>query len=127
MKTFTLSLVLIFFSLASAKAQEVVNDSLPRHAVGLDVPPEYPGGVNAFLTYVATNLKGIRTKSTGRILVSFVIEKDGSVSNVRIVRSLEESVDKKVIKVIKNSPRWKPGEQNGKLVRVSYSLPLKIG
>lgn len=90
--------------------------------------PGFPGGINAFMKYLARNThypadswkKGIQ----GRVIVSFVVEKDGSLSDIHIARGVAEDIDREALRVIKDSPHWTPGSQNGKLVRVAYSVPI---
>lgn len=90
--------------------------------------PSFPGGINAFIKYLARNThypadswkKGIQ----GRVIVSFVVEKDGSLSDIHIARGIADDIDREALRVIKDSPHWTAGTQNGKLVRVAYSVPI---
>ncbi|SDT25893.1 TonB family C-terminal domain-containing protein [Mucilaginibacter mallensis] len=88
-----------------------------------DVEPEFPGGLMRFFTgYIRNNEKSKNNEGTVR--VAFVIEKDGSLTNIRITQSLSESADKEVIRLITQSPKWAPAMQNGKPVRVQFSCPI---
>lgn len=60
----------------------------------------------------------------GRVISAFIVNEDGSLSNIKIARSISEKFDEEAIRLIKNMPNWKPGKQNGKAVKVSYSLPI---
>ena len=60
----------------------------------------------------------------GRVTVSFIVEKDGRVSNVRLLRSVQPLLDKEAVRVVKSMPKWSPGKQNGKPVRVRFNLPV---
>ena len=90
--------------------------------------PKFPGGENALMDYVAKNVvypkeaqeKGI----SGRVFVGFIVEKDGSVSEVKVLRGIGGGCDEESIRVVKAMPKWKPGKQDGKPVRVSYQLPI---
>ena len=62
----------------------------------------------------------------GKVFVEFVIEKDGSITNVRVLRSVDPSLDKEAIRVVSSMPKWKPGKQRGKAVRVSYTVPINF-
>ena len=62
----------------------------------------------------------------GRVIVSFVVEKDGRVTEVRVVKGLSSDVDKEAVRVVSASPKWHPGIQNGKPVRVAYTLPIQF-
>ena len=90
--------------------------------------PQYPGGEEAMMKYVADNIKypqGAKDKNiSGRVFVSFVIEKDGSVSNVKVVRGIGGGCDEEAARVIQGMPKWEPGKQKGKPVRVNYMMPI---
>ena len=62
----------------------------------------------------------------GKVIVQFVIERDGSITDVQVVRPVDPSLDKEAIRVVKSMPKWKPGKQRGKAVRVSYTVPINF-
>ncbi len=90
--------------------------------------PAFPGGQGALLSWLSQNIhypavaeeNGIQ----GRVVVSFVVEKDGSISNVQVVRGVDPSLDKEAARVVKSMPKWTPGKQNGQAVRVKYNVPV---
>lgn len=92
--------------------------------------PSFPGGEQKLMEYVHKNVKypqiaresGIK----GRVFVSFVVEPDGSVSNVKVLRGIGGGCDEEAMRVVKSMPKWKPGKQRGKAVRVSYMLPINF-
>ena len=90
--------------------------------------PQYTGGEEAMMKYVAENIKypqEAKDKNiSGRVFIGFVIEKDGSVSNVKVVRGIGGGCDEEAVRVIKEMPKWKPGMQKGKPVRVNYMMPI---
>lgn len=92
--------------------------------------PEYPGGERKLLEYVGKSVKypQIARESgiQGRVFVNFVVEPDGSVSNVKVLRGIGGGCDEEAMRVIKAMPKWKPGKQRGKAVRVSYTLPVNF-
>ena len=92
--------------------------------------PEYPGGMKALNEYLAKNIKypqtALENGIQGKVFVSFIVEKDGSVSNVQVQRSLGGGCDEEAVRVVKAMPKWKPGKQRGKTVRVSYTLPVNF-
>ncbi len=94
----------------------------------VEVLPNYPGGIQKFYTYFSTNFK--RTDAdknvTGKIFVSFIVEKDGSLSTIKILRGINETLNTEVIRVLEASEKWSAGEMNGEKVRVSYTLPIQI-
>jgi TonB family protein len=90
--------------------------------------PEYPGGDDKLEHYFKENLnypsKEKEMGIEGRVICGFIVNEDGSLSDIKIVRSISEGCDEEAIRLIKNMPNWKPGKQNGKAVKVSYSLPI---
>jgi TonB family protein len=92
--------------------------------------PEFPGGLNAFYDFLSKNIKypdECRKKGIqGRVIISFVVEEDGALSNFQIARGVENDIDKEALRVLKSSPKWVPGYQNGKPVRVAYAVPISF-
>lgn len=90
--------------------------------------PSFPGGNGALMSYLASNIKypvvAQENDVQGRVIVSFVVERDGSISDVRVARSVDPSLDREAQRVVKSMPRWKPGKQNGSAVRVKYTVPV---
>lgn len=92
--------------------------------------PEFPGGMEALLQYLGRNIKyptiaqeqGIQGKS----IISFVVNKDGSIVDPKVEKSLDSSCDKEAMRVISTMPKWKPGKQRGKPVRVKYTVPVSF-
>lgn len=90
-----------------------------------EVMPSFPGGIRAMNTYISNSIQyPLGTSVQGRVIVSFVVERNGSLSNVKVVRSVEQSLDKEAIRIIKSMPRWTPGRQDGKVVRVRYTAAV---
>lgn len=91
--------------------------------------PEFPGGMFQLLKYITKNLKASDQESDirGRVIVRFVVNRDGSISGAKIVRGIDPTYyDKEVLRLVNSMPRWIPGQQNGKNVRVQYTLPIRI-
>lgn len=90
--------------------------------------PEFPGGDEALYKYIANNIQypeqAKKEKITGRVFVSFVVEKDGSISSAKVMRGIGGGCDEEVLRMVRNMPLWKPGTQRGKPVRVQYNLPV---
>ena len=90
--------------------------------------PGYPGGDAKMYEYLGKNIKypQIARESSiqGRVFVNFVVEPDGSVTNVKVLRGIGGGCDEEAMRVVKSMPKWKPGKQRGKAVRVSYTLPV---
>lgn len=92
--------------------------------------PEFPGGSEKFMEYLSSNIKypeEAKEKGiSGRVLIQFVIEKDGSVTNVKVMKGIGALCDDEAVRVVKSMPKWKPGKQEGKPVRVNYILPVSF-
>lgn len=97
-------------------------------ATSVEVYPEFPGGMNAWAKYIQRNLhypsmaqeEGVQ----GKVFLSFVVEKDGTITDVKVIRGIGYGCDDEAIRVIKKSPRWKAGMQNNLPVRVRYNMPI---
>ena len=115
--------------LVTANAQKtVVSQSSQSVYDEVEVMPEFPGGMQAMIEYLNTNIKypkdAIKQEVSGRVMVMFVVETDGSLSNVRVARKVFPSLDAEAVRVIKTMPKWKPGKEKGKPVRVNFTLPI---
>lgn len=92
--------------------------------------PEYPGGMQALFEYLSQNLKypedAKQQKVEGRVIAIFVVETDGSISNVEVVKPVFPSLDAEAVRVLSDMPKWKPGMQSGKVVRVKYTVPINF-
>ena len=90
--------------------------------------PSFPGGQGALMQYLASNIKypvvAQENGVQGRVIVSFVVERAGSISDVKVARSVDPSLDREAQRVVKSMPRWSPGKQNGSTVRVKYTVPV---
>ena len=125
---------LVLSAFATPTIAEVPDDVVPaadNKEVTFDVcevMPEFEGGIQGLMTFLNQNVKypmsAQREKKEGRVIVTFVINKDGSVSEARIVRSAFPDLDAEALRVVNAMPKWKPGMQDGKAVRVKYTLPI---
>ncbi|NLH28589.1 MAG: energy transducer TonB, partial [Bacteroidales bacterium] len=90
--------------------------------------PEFPGGQSALMKYLSENIRypviAQENGIEGRVICSFVVERDGSITDVQVVRGVDPSLDKEAVRVIQSMPKWKPGKQRGKPVRVRFTLPI---
>ena len=90
--------------------------------------PSFPGGQSALFQWLSNNIKypvvAEENGVQGRVIVTFVVERDGSITDVRVVKSVDPSLDKEAVRVTKAMPHWIPGKQNGSAVRVKYTLPV---
>ena len=111
-------------------APEVVEEEVVEQEIFqiVEEMPAFPGGEQKLMEYVAKNIKYPQivreTGIQGRVFVGFVVEPDGSISNVKLLRGIGGGCDEEAMRVIKSLPKWKPGKQRGKAVRVSYQIPV---
>lgn len=115
----------------SINGQGAAEDKANNEPVGmglLEKYPEFPGGQDAFNKYISRNLRypiaARENNIGGRVIVSFIIEKDGNLSNIRVVRGIGGGCDDEAIRVLRKSPSWTAGLQNGQKVRVAYTMPI---
>ena len=90
--------------------------------------PSFPGGPAELMKFLASNIKypvvAEENGVQGRVIVTFVVERDGSITDVKVVKSVDPSLDKEAQRVVKSMPKWIPGKQNGSAVRVKYTVPV---
>ena len=115
------------------KAQQVAVDEAPKEEETkvfdvVEQMPSFPGGDAALMKFLSEHIKypvvaeenGIQ----GRVIATFVVERDGSITDVKVIKSVDPSLDKEAIRVLKSMPKWIPGKQNGSAVRVKYTVPV---
>lgn len=97
-------------------------------AAGVEVKPEFPGGMEEFTKYIEKNFNRPTSKDFpgGKVYVSFVVETDGSLTNIKAVRNMGFGTAEEAVRVMKRGPKWTPAQQNGKKVRCSYMVPIKL-
>lgn len=90
--------------------------------------PSFPGGQGALFSYISNNMQypkqAIKSGTQGRVIVKFIVEVDGSISNVKIGKSANPELDEEALRVVKSMPKWNPGKQDGHTVRVNYTVPV---
>lgn len=120
-----LMMFVLLFSFMTSTAQTKKNNMVFDV---VEVMPQYPGGQIAMLKYIMENIKypeqAMKEGIQGRVTVSFIVEKDGSISNVRPVLSVHPLLNKEAVRVVKSMPKWSPGKQKGKPVRVQFNVPV---
>ena len=96
----------------------------------VEVAPEYTGGENALMTYLSENILypqvARESNIQGTVYVSFIIEKNGEVSNIKVMRGIGGGCDEEAVRVVQSMPKWKPGTQRGKPVRVQFNWPVRF-
>lgn len=111
-------------------ATDVVIEKTSPVFTSVELVPQFPGGISSFSNYLAKNIRypanarenGIQ----GRVIISFVVERDGTLSDAHVTRGVADDIDKEALRVIQASPKWEPGVQNGRSVRVAYSVPISF-
>ena len=120
-----LMMLVLLFSFMTSTAQTKKNDMVFDV---VEVMPQFPGGQIAMLQYLMKNIKypeqAMKEGIQGRVTVRFIVEKDGSISDVKPVLSVYPLLNKEAVRVVKSMPKWTPGKQNGKPVRVRFNLPV---
>lgn len=120
-----------------AKEETVAPDSVaaPTDGVAKDEVfmvaekmPEFPGGMKEMLKFLQENVKypenAMKNNMQGRVIVQFVVEKDGTPTEFKVVRAVDPDLDAEALRVLKTMPKWKPGMQKGEVVRVKYTVPV---
>ena len=120
-----LMMLVLLFSFMTSTAQTKKNDMVFDV---VEVMPQFPGGQIAMLQYIMKNMKypeqAMKEGIQGRVAVRFIVEKDGSISDVKPVLSVHPLLNKEAVRVVKSMPKWSPGKHNGKPVRVRFNLPV---
>ena len=127
--SFIIMSLMALFGLTTVSAQKTVVAKKNQQVFDVvEKMPEYPGGQAALFEYLQKNVKypadAEKKKVEGRVLVTFVVNTDGSITDIEVVRKTFPSLDAEAVRVISGMPRWKPGEQKGQKVRVKYTVPL---
>ena len=124
----TLSVLAILFTVnttATAQNKKTSNDKVFEKVEDM---PEFPGGEQAMMDFVAKNVQypkeAMEKGISGRVMVGFIVEKDGSISETEVVKGIGGGCDEEAVRVVKAMPKWKPGKEKGKPVRVSYMMPI---
>ena len=131
MKKLIIMSLMAVFGLTTASAQKtVVAEKNQQPFDVVEQMPEYPGGIKALFDYLCQNVKypvdAEKQKIEGRVIATFVVETDGSISNIEVVKPAFPSLDAEAVRVLSAMPKWKPGMQSGKVVRVKYTVPISF-
>ena len=122
-KTISLLIGILFVGILSAQSNTTnSNENI--------IDPVYPGGLSEMSAFLSENLvypeKSQKKRVEGRVLLSFIIEKNGSISHVTVEEGLDKKCNKEAIRVVKLMPNWTPGTKDGKPVRVMFKLPIRF-
>ena len=109
---------------------EIEEDDDDEFFMVVENMPEFPGGDLGLMKYIQKNVKypaiAKEYNITGKVYVSFIVDKSGSVTNVKIVRGVDKNLDAEALRVVKSLPKYKPGKQRGKAVRVMFTIPINF-
>ena len=123
-------MAIINVALAQTDSNSSEDSSKPQIFTQVEVNPEFPGGEEALFKFLGVNTKYPRkAKKKGKegiVYVQFVVEVDGSIGDIEILRSVHKLLDEEAVRVIRSMPRWEPGKQRGEDVRVYYKLPFRF-
>ena len=116
----------IVFSFTVSATEETVNENTIFQVV--EEMPEFPGGMRECMNFIGKNIKyptqAQENGKEGRVIVQFVVNRDGSIVEPSVVRGVDPELDAEALRVISIMPKWKPGKQRGKAVRVKYTIPV---
>lgn len=128
MKKLALILVTLLMAAPYATAQEEDNNDAEDVVQTPEKRPEFPGGTDALFKFLSSNLKypddAKKEGVQGRVICQFTVNKDGSISDITVLRHVHPSLDLEAVRVISIMPRWEPGVQNGEKKRCKFKLPI---
>ena len=127
------ALLLLTMAVPFANAQQPVSNNDENNEAIFSVvenEPEFPGGVEALYKFISKNVvypkKALKNGIEGKVVVEFVIEANGSVTKVKVFKSVNPDLDKEAVRVVSMMPKWKPGSQGGKNVRSRFRIPINF-
>ena len=110
--------------------QEEEEEEIEQIFLVVEEQPEFPGGMAKLMKYFSDNVRypvvAAENGIQGRVICQFTVWRDGSIRDIVVVRGVDKSLDKEAVRLIENMPKWKPGKQRGKPVRVKYTVPVNF-
>jgi len=125
-------LLFLLFGIFLSSAAMAQTDSLAKEKIytSVRVIPSFPGGMQAFYRFLSNTVRypaEAREHNTqGKVIVSFIVEKDGTLTDFKLMKTVKDGLGEEAMRVMKLSPKWNPATQNGKAVRVAYSMPISF-
>ncbi len=126
MKKFYLFFIFIISSFAFSQAPLSITKSEPVSYESVELQPQFPGGLAEFNKFIARNFNASDLETGGEIIVTFVIETNGNVSQIKVLKDIGANSAAEAKRIVAMSPKWKAGENNGVPVRVYFRLPINI-
>lgn len=119
------------YELGKLKEGSLYNsDGSPTQYYDYEIMPQYPGGINELVRYISTNIKypkkARRNGVSGKVVIKFIVDTDGSIQDVTVEKSVSEELDEEAIRLVKNMHKWQPGLVDGTLTKVYYFLPISF-
>jgi len=129
MKKFIIMALMAVFGLTTVSAQKTIVAKKNQKVFDIvEQMPEYPGGQAALFEFISKNVKypddAVKKKVEGKVFVTFVVDTDGKITDVSLMRKVFPSLDAEAVRVISAMPNWIPGKQKGQVVRVKYTVPI---
>ena len=128
-KVLGLLALLTFLTGCAAEKEPLIISPLSQDFMTEPTMPKYPGGTEKMFEFITDNLRWPGDDDSciqGRVVVSFIVEKDGILTDVKVEKSLDPAFDKEAVRVVKSMPKWEPGTWRGKPARVHYCIPIKF-
>ena len=128
-KVLGLFALLVFLAGCAAEKEPLITSPLSYDKLTEPTMPKYPGGPEKMFEFIADNLSWPDDDESciqGRVIVSFIVEKDGSLTDIKVEKSIDPLFDKEAVRVVKSMPKWEPGMYNGHPARVKYYIPISF-
>ena len=120
--------LIVILTGCAAEKEPLITSPLSYDKLTEPTMPKYPGGTEKMFEFIADNLRWPDDDACiqGRVVVSFIVEKDGSLTDIKVEKSIDPLFDKEAVRVVKTMPKWEPGMWNGKPARVKYCIPIRF-
>ena len=120
--------LIVILTGCAAEKEPLIVSPLSQDYMTEPTMPKYPGGTEKMFEFIADNLRWPDDDACiqGRVVVSFIVEKDGSLTDIKVEKSIDPLFDKEAVRVVKSMPKWKPGMYRGKPARVKYYIPISF-
>ncbi|MDI1257635.1 MAG: energy transducer TonB [Flavobacterium sp.] len=125
-KIFFVIISCFIFHVAAAQETYFTTENGINTYTKVEYRPEFPGGMQKFYQYVGSNYKYPKVKVSGKVIVQFVIDEEGRLTDIKVLRDLGYGTGEEAVRVLSKCPKWIPGTQDGKPVRVLYALPISV-
>jgi protein TonB len=121
--------LIVILTGCAAEKDPLITSPLSYDKLTEPTMPKYPGGTEKMFDFIADNLRWPYDDESciqGRVIVSFIVEKDGSLTDIKVEKSIDPLFDKEAVRVVKSMPKWEPGMWNGKPARVKFFVPIRF-